>query len=263
MFAWFTSQKEDGYLPLSAASRDCLEKIAQRLKEAAPDDSLPSPEAVLEKLLTGQLSLVSTLAFYELVLDQDDITLGQPSPVLTASQAPLAEAPEQPDAAGAAIHSPEGSTLDLPEQAPLAAPTNLEDRSAPVAAATPPSAPSPEPAALADESSVDESSVIDDLHRQIEHLQTRLTQQHEHPAEPNESSVITTLHQQIEHLQTCLNQRRDHQSAQQAKLTTLEEKTHQQAAEIASLKAQVEQLRISASIGEAQLNRWRFNNFSR
>jgi ribosome-associated translation inhibitor RaiA len=257
MFAWITSQKEDGHLPLSAASRDCLEKIAQRLKEAAPDDSLPSPEVVLEKLLTGQLSLVSTLAFYELVLDQDDITLGSPAQALTSPQVPPAEAPGQPDAAGSTAHSTENSTSDLADQAPLAAPTDLDDQSVPAATA-PPSAPSPEPYVVADE-----SSVIDDLHRQIEHLQTRLNQQHDHSAEPNESSVITNLHQQIEHLQTRLNQRRDHQAAQQAKLTALLKKNHQQEAEIADLKAQVDRLRASASIGESQLNRWRFNNFSR
>lgn len=74
---------------------------------------------------------------------------------------------------------------------------------------------------------------------------------------------VSSLQQQIEMLQNRLNQRRDQQAAQQAKIASLIRKNHQQEQEIASLKAQTEELRQAAAIGEAQLNRWRFNNFSR
>jgi len=74
---------------------------------------------------------------------------------------------------------------------------------------------------------------------------------------------IESLQKQIEMLQTRLNQRCDQQAAQQAKITSLVRKTHQQEQEIEALKTRVDQLRQAAAIGEAQLNRWRFNNFSR
>lgn len=90
--------------------------------------------------------------------------------------------------------------------------------------------------------------------------QTAVTQEHD---SSDSGTQIDILQKQIEMLQNRLNQRRDQQAAQQAKISSLLRKTHQQQEEIESLRAQMEQLRQAAAIGEAQLNRWRFNNFSR
>jgi septal ring factor EnvC (AmiA/AmiB activator) len=207
MFAWIANKKEDGQLPLSAASRECLEKIAQRLKELAPGDSLRPPEEVLEMLLTGQLSLVSTLASQELVLDESGISLGQPQDKASPAQQELA------------IHGENGQTAPTE-----ASPAQLETAVEP---ASPPHSESP---ATTD-------------------------------APADTETELNTLRQQVQHLQDRLNQRRDQQAAQHAKLSSLLKKTHQQETEIANLKSQVDQLRVAASIGESQLNRWRFNNF--
>jgi hypothetical protein len=58
-----------------------------------------------------------------------------------------------------------------------------------------------------------------------------------------------------------LAQRRDQQAAQQSKYLALSKKASQQQQQIADLEAQVAQLRQTASIGEAQLNRWRSQYF--
>lgn len=81
--------------------------------------------------------------------------------------------------------------------------------------------------------------------------------------EDSPSPEVAMLRQQLADLQTKLNQRRDQQAAYQVKYTTLARKSQKQQQEIEALQAQLEQLRQAAAIGEAQLNRWRFNNFSR
>jgi chromosome segregation ATPase len=65
---------------------------------------------------------------------------------------------------------------------------------------------------------------------------------------------VAFLRQQLEALQTRLNQRRDQQAAHQAKMTTLMRKSQQQQPEIETLKAQVDELRQAAAIGQSQLS---------
>jgi hypothetical protein len=207
MFDWISGKKDAGQFRLSDKARERLQHITQNLNQAQDkEESELSPEAVLEQLLHGVLSLVSQTAKGQIFLAPNEVTYQ-----------PLDAVPPQDvssDSGNEAVNaSAENATQSLSQ-----GPTALTEQ------ATAP----PEP-----------------------------------PLENSHPQQIESLQKQVEMLQTRLNQRRDQQAAQQAKIATLLRKTQQQEQDIETLKTQAEQLRQAAAIGEAQLNRWRFNNFSR
>lgn len=207
MFDWISGKKDAGQFRLSDKARERLQHITQNLNQAQDkEESELSPEAVLEQLIDGTLSLVSPTAKGQISLSTNEVTYQS---LDLASHQDASSAP-----ANKAVDASVEDTAQSSPQEPIS---------------------STEPVTVPQEPLHPDSDL-----QQIENLQ-----------------------KQIEMLQTRLNQRRDQQAAQQAKIASLLRKTQQQEQHIETLKTQAEQLRQAATIGEAQLNRWRFNNFSR
>jgi predicted RNase H-like nuclease (RuvC/YqgF family) len=78
-----------------------------------------------------------------------------------------------------------------------------------------------------------------------------------------QTKLITDFQQQVAQLQGQLQSRMTEQAAQQSSYKSLQQQLQEQAHEVASLREQLAQLRPLATIGEAQLNKWRSRNFSR
>lgn len=74
---------------------------------------------------------------------------------------------------------------------------------------------------------------------------------------------IATLNQQLADLQACLAQQRDREIAQKAQNADLAQQTQEQQQRLEVLEQQITQLQQMATIGEAQINRWRFQTYSR
>ncbi len=202
MFDWIAGKKDTGQLHLSDEAHGRLQRIIQSLnhKQGVGEAAL-SAKAVLEQLLCGDLSLVSSTARGQIAITSDDI-----------EYRPIEASAEQAVSSSAASEDSEHAESSQ-------SPAFLRE----------------------DQAAAPQESVQAD----------------------NNIQQLSVLQNQIEMLKTRLDQRRDQQAAQQGKISSLLRKIRQQEQEIESLKAQVAQLRQTAAIGEAQLNRWRFNNFSR
>jgi hypothetical protein len=226
MFDWISGKKDPDSLTLTVETRQRLDAMAQILARHPQAGGTMTPAIVLEKLLSGEISLVSDNAKTHLALTAEgfsplgDLTAA-PEP---AAPEPAAPEPAAPEPAAPEPAAPESASPPEPPMPPVAVPA----APAPVQADTAPPARPPD-------------------------------------SQPDRDNLqeLAALRQQLAMLQTQLNQGRDHQASQQAKISALMHQLQQKAQDLESCQTQVQELRQAAAIGEAQLNRWRFNTYSR
>ncbi|HEY9741512.1 MAG TPA: hypothetical protein V6C90_13560 [Coleofasciculaceae cyanobacterium] len=119
----------------------------------------------------------------------------------------------------------------------------------------------------------EQTKLIADFQQQVaqlqEQLETRVAEQAAQQSSyetlqqqaQEQTKLITDFQQQVAQLQGQLQSRMTEQATQQSSYKSLQQQLQEQAHEVASLREQLAQLRPLATIGEAQLNKWRSRNF--
>lgn len=202
----------------------CLETL-----DAIADHTQLNRSEVIEQIAAGRIALASSTAKTHCKITPEGVTLdaasAQTQPPSSDATGSTHEAAQQPAAPNAA-----SSAGAAPSH------TAHRDQAHPVASTAPSPAPVPAAPAAADAA----AALTQQLHQQV-----------------------ISLNQQLTSLQAVLQRQQQAQTTQQQEYQQLSRQTAQQQQRIEELEQQLAQAQQVATIGEARLNRWRFQTYSR